>query len=210
MEPTEKKPKDSDTLPEKEPEKEPWTRTQRLVIVGFIVTAVLVWVFSIDKPAEFKNASHGGPNTESDTPQSGEVKADSSTWSTAEMLATCSSTSHTVPAYTIDGKNKKQVTLNCTVMNRTDRTVPLAAFNKTDALFKDSTGRIIRGTAYLAGATPHVPAHGEIQAAGLYLGHDDCPAQQPDVDCVKSELMDSRELLLRDTTTGTRYDVHIE
>jgi hypothetical protein len=137
-----------------------------------------------------------------------QVKADAKTWGSAEIEVVCSK-AQLLPWTALDGKSK-QVTLDCTVTNHTDKTVPLAAPDKVDALFLLPDRGVVRGRAYLGSSHHEIPARGEVREAGLFPGNNDCPAKQSDSDCAQAELMKANELLLTDTVSGIRYHVRIE
>jgi uncharacterized membrane protein YsdA (DUF1294 family) len=137
-----------------------------------------------------------------------QVKADAAEWTNAEVRATCSN-ARTLPWTSVDGKSK-QVTLDCTIENVSNKTVALLDAKKVEALFHLPDGHIVRGNAYLGSKDHEIPAHGQIEG-GLFPGGDkECAVKQTDDDCVRAELMESHELLLRDKVNGTRYHVLIQ
>jgi hypothetical protein len=137
-----------------------------------------------------------------------QVKAEVADWTSAAVRVTCSN-ARTLPWTSLDGKSK-QVTLDCTMQNVTDKALPLLDAKKVDALFHLPDGRVVRGNAYLGSKDHEIPAHGQIEG-GLFPGGDNnCGIKQSDSDCVKAELMESHELLLTDKVNGTRYHVLIE
>jgi len=144
-----------------------------------------------------------------DAEQVVQVDVDPRSWADAEITVTCSAKEHLLAAYSMDGKGK-QVTRNCTIKNLTNKTVPLAAFDKVRALFRLPDGRVIRGYAYLGSQHHEIPAHGTIDSAGLFAGKNDCPIAQSDFDCADAKVMQSRELLITDTVSGVRYHILIE
>ena len=149
-----------------------------------------------------------GPRTAA-TVKAEEVKADTKTWENAEVAVTCSGKEHLLPGYSMDGRGK-QVTLNCTIKNLTDKALPLAASDKVDALFRLPDGRVVRGRAYLGSNLHEIPARGEISNAGLFPSDNECPPKESDYDCAQAELMKANELLLTDTVSGVRYHVRVE
>lgn len=136
------------------------------------------------------------------------VKADVKDWTNAEVAVMCSNR-RLLPWTSLDGKSK-QVTLDCGMENLTDKALPfMNAKKKIDALFLLPDARVVRGKAYLGSNKNEIPAHGKIEG-GLFPGSDDCTVKQSDSDCVRAELMESHELLLTDTASGTRYHVFIK
>jgi hypothetical protein len=154
-----------------------------------------------------------------DLPQCGDGKAeqveqvnvDPKVWENAEIAVTCSGKDHLLPTYPMDAKGEKNVVLNCTIKNLTNKTVPLAAPAKVDALLHLRKGQAVRVPSVYLGSNQHViPARGEVREAGLFLRHHNCPARQSDYDCVQAELMNTSELLLTDTSNGVHYHMRIE
>ena len=145
-----------------------------------------------------------------ETPQAPEqVKADVKAWQAAELAVMCSGKDQLLPMFSMDGKGK-QVVLNCTITNRTNKAVPLTRPDKVEALFRLPDNKVVRGRAYLGSSQHQVPANGDIKQAGLYPGDKDCPAKESDYDCAQAELMKASELLITDTANGIHYHVSIK
>lgn len=157
-----------------------------------------------------QKGEHAG--SEGDAGRVDQVSVDPKVFDNAEIAVTCSGKEHFLPMYPMNAQGRKEVTLNCNIKNLTGHTVPLPAPAKVDALFRLHNGQVIRVPHVYLGSQQHeIPARGEIRDAGLFLGHDrNCPADQSDYDCAQTELMNSDELLLTDTSNGVRYHVRVE
>ena len=147
-----------------------------------------------------------------ETDQAEQVSVDPGLFKNTEIAVTCSTRDHLLPMYPIDTKDRKEVALNCSIRNFTDHAVPLPAPAKVNAVFRLHNGQAVRVPhVYLGSQQQEIPARGEIPEAGLFLGHaNNCPAAQSDHDCAQTELMNSNELLLTDTSNGVRYHVRVE
>jgi hypothetical protein len=140
-----------------------------------------------------------------------QVSVDPKVWENAEIAVTCSGKDHFLPTYPEHAKGEKNVVLNCTMKNLTNKAVPLTAPAKVDALLRSHDGQAVRvPNIYLGSNQNEIPSRGEVQNAGLFLSNHNCPAKQPDYDCVQAELMNANELLLTDNSNGLRYHIRIE
>lgn len=135
-----------------------------------------------------------------------EVDADTSKWNSAEVKATCFSRKDLIAWYPLDGG--KNIPLICTVENLTGKAVPLSEYDKVEALFRLPDSRVVRSRAYLSSRQKEIPAHGEIEG-GLTVDRN-CTLSESNYDCVQTQLMKAKELLLTDKVHGVRYLVLIE
>lgn len=161
------------------------------------------------EPGKYVNLPICTAAEHSDTSSMVSTGIDASAWEKYEVVVTCPP-DKTWEMYPVEKPGKKQVTINCTIRNRTDRNLPFGARPpRFEAVIRAGSGSAVRPEQkiYLASSNVAIPARGQIEG-GLFVDHT-CETAVPNLDCFEAGLQNAKELLLTDLNTGIHYRVWI-